>query len=50
MFALAVPVFAFFVMTERRVERGGYPLVDLQLFRTRAFALGLALRHAAQPV
>ncbi|NML32848.1 MFS transporter [Paraburkholderia antibiotica] len=44
MFALAVPVFAWFVATERRVERGGgYPLVDLQLFRNRAFALGLLL-------
>ncbi|MGF6741771.1 MFS transporter [Paraburkholderia atlantica] len=44
MFALAVPVFALFVATERRVERGGgHPLVDLQLFRNRAFALGLVL-------
>jgi len=44
MFALAVPVFALFVMTERRVERGGgHPLVDLQLFRNPAFALGLVL-------
>lgn len=44
MFALAVPVFALFVTTERRVERnGGYPLVDLQLFRNPAFALGLVL-------
>ncbi|MFM0360622.1 MFS transporter [Paraburkholderia sediminicola] len=44
MFALAVPVFALFVATERRVERGGgHPLVDLQLFRNPAFALGLVL-------
>ncbi|MGF6965017.1 EmrB/QacA subfamily drug resistance transporter [Paraburkholderia sp. WC7.3g] len=44
MFALAVPVSALFVATERRVERGGgHPLVDLQLFRNRAFALGLVL-------
>ena len=44
MFALAVPVFLVFVATERRVERGGgHPLVDLQLFRNRAFALGLVL-------
>ena len=44
MFALAVPAFALFVMTEQRVERGGgHPLVDLQLFRNRAFALGLVL-------
>ncbi|MBB5419627.1 MFS transporter [Paraburkholderia sp. CNPSo 3155] len=44
MFALAVPVFALFVATELRVERGGgHPLVDLQLFRNRAFALGLVL-------
>ncbi|WP_027798459.1 MFS transporter [Paraburkholderia dilworthii] len=44
MFALAVPVLALFVLIERRVERGGgHPLVDLQLFRNRAFALGLVL-------
>ncbi|ASW01158.1 MFS transporter [Paraburkholderia aromaticivorans] len=44
MFALAVPAFALFVRTERRVERaGGHPLVDLQLFRNPAFALGLVL-------
>ncbi|CAB3693166.1 Putative multidrug resistance protein MdtD [Paraburkholderia rhynchosiae] len=44
MFALAVPSLALFVVTERRVERGGgHPLVDLQLFRNRAFALGLVL-------
>src|SRR6266702_760891 len=44
MFALAVPVFALFLVTERRVEnRGGHPLVDLQLFRNPAFALGLVL-------
>ncbi|SEF06204.1 drug resistance transporter, EmrB/QacA subfamily [Burkholderia sp. WP9] len=44
MFALAVPAFALFVVAERRVERGGgHPLVDLQLFRNRAFALGLVL-------
>nr|WKF61580.1 Multidrug resistance protein Stp [Paraburkholderia busanensis] len=44
MFALAVPVFALFIATERRVERkGGDPLVDLQLFRNPAFALGLVL-------
>ncbi|SIO69499.1 drug resistance transporter, EmrB/QacA subfamily [Burkholderia sp. GAS332] len=44
MFALAVPAFALFVATERRVERGGgHPLVDLQLFRNPAFALGLVL-------
>ena len=44
MFALAVPALALFVLTERRVERaGGHPLVDLQLFRNPAFALGLVL-------
>lgn len=44
MFALAVPAFAWFVATERRVERaGGHPLVDLQLFRNPAFSLGLVL-------
>ena len=44
MFALAIPVLALFVATERRLERsGGHPLVDLQLFRNRAFALGLVL-------
>jgi EmrB/QacA subfamily drug resistance transporter len=44
MFALAVPMFALFVATERRVERrGGHPLMDLQLFRNPAFALGLVL-------
>jgi EmrB/QacA subfamily drug resistance transporter len=44
MFALAVPAFMLFVATERRIERsGGHPLVDLQLFRNRAFALGLVL-------
>ncbi|WP_341319015.1 MFS transporter [Paraburkholderia sp. IMGN_8] len=44
MFALAAPAFALFVATERRVERrGGHPLVDLQLFRNPAFALGLVL-------
>jgi EmrB/QacA subfamily drug resistance transporter len=44
MFALSVPVFALFIATERRVERlGGHPLVDLQLFRNPAFALGLVL-------
>ncbi|HEY2000305.1 MFS transporter [Paraburkholderia sp.] len=44
MFALAVPAFVLFVATERRVERrGGHPLVDLQLFRNPAFALGLVL-------
>jgi MFS family permease len=44
MFALAVPAFALFVATERRVERGGgHPLVDLELFRNPAFALGLVL-------
>jgi len=44
MFALAVPVLAWFVVTERRVvQRGGHPLVDLQLFHNRAFVLGLVL-------
>ncbi len=44
MMALAVPVFGLFVAAERQVERGGgHPLVDLQLFRNRAFALGLVL-------
>lgn len=44
MFAASVPVLALFIATERRVERrGGHPLVDLQLFRNRAFALGLVL-------
>jgi len=44
MFALAVPALALFVATEKRVEQGGgHPLVDLQLFRNPAFALGLAL-------
>ena len=44
MFALAVPAFAWFVATEKRVERaGGHPLVDLLLFRNPAFSLGLVL-------
>ncbi|HZZ11107.1 MAG TPA: MFS transporter, partial [Paraburkholderia sp.] len=44
MFALAVPAFALFIATEQRVARkGGHPLVDLQLFRNRTFALGLLL-------
>jgi MFS family permease len=44
MFALSVPVFALFIATERSLERrGGHPLVDLQLFRNPAFALGLVL-------
>ncbi|HEY3598810.1 MAG TPA: MFS transporter [Paraburkholderia sp.] len=44
MFALCVPVFAIFVATEQRLERsGGYPLMDLQLFRNPAFSFGLAV-------
>jgi hypothetical protein len=42
--AASVPVFATFLATEGRVTRnGGEPLVDLQLFRNRAFATGLAI-------
>jgi EmrB/QacA subfamily drug resistance transporter len=39
---LAVPVFALFVAVERRkARRDGSPLVDLALFRRRAFVAGL---------
>jgi EmrB/QacA subfamily drug resistance transporter len=44
MFALSLPVLALFIATERGIERtGGHPLVDLQLFRNPAFAIGLVL-------
>jgi Na+/melibiose symporter-like transporter len=44
LFALSVPVLALFIATERKIERaGGHPLVDLQLFRNPAFAIGLVL-------
>ncbi len=44
MFGLCVPAFALFIALERRLERsGGYPLVDLQLFRNPAFSFGLAV-------
>ena len=45
--AAAPPVLAGFVLFERRVlERGGSPLVELGLFRNRAFAVGLATSMA----
>ncbi|WP_109477203.1 MFS transporter [Paraburkholderia sp. C35] len=44
MFALAAPVCAGFVLVERHAQANGrFPLVDLQLFRTPAFSLGLLL-------
>jgi MFS family permease len=44
MFALAVPVFALFIGIEQRIVRGGgFPLVDLQLFRNPAFSIGLVV-------
>ena len=40
----SVPVFAAFVAYERRKDRrDGSPLVQLQLFRTRAFAVGITI-------
>jgi EmrB/QacA subfamily drug resistance transporter len=45
--AVAPPVLAAFVLFERRVlERGGAPLVELGLFRNRAFAVGLVTSMA----
>jgi EmrB/QacA subfamily drug resistance transporter len=44
MFALSVPVFVLFIRIEQRiVRRGGFPLVDLQLFRNPAFSIGLVV-------
>jgi EmrB/QacA subfamily drug resistance transporter len=41
-FALAIPVAALFVAAERRITaRGGSPLVELRLFETRGFRIGL---------
>jgi EmrB/QacA subfamily drug resistance transporter len=41
-FALAIPAAIAFVRAERRVEgRGGSPLVELKLFETRGFRIGL---------
>jgi EmrB/QacA subfamily drug resistance transporter len=41
-FAAAIPAAAAFVAAERRIAaRGGSPLIELQLFRTRAFPIGL---------
>ncbi|MFC0696771.1 MFS transporter [Paraburkholderia humisilvae] len=44
MFALSVPVFALFIVVEQRIVRaGGFPLVDLRLFRNPAFSIGLVV-------
>jgi EmrB/QacA subfamily drug resistance transporter len=44
MFALSVPVFALFIGVEQRIVRaGGFPLVDLRLFRNPAFSIGLVV-------
>ncbi|MFC0402770.1 MFS transporter [Paraburkholderia rhizosphaerae] len=44
MFGLSVPVFAVFIAVEQRIVRGGgFPLVDLQLFRNPAFSIGLVV-------
>src|SRR5436190_10172565 len=41
-FALAIPAAALFVAAERRITaRGGSPLVELRLFETRGFRIGL---------
>jgi EmrB/QacA subfamily drug resistance transporter len=41
-FAAAIPAAAAFVAAERRITaRGGSPLVELQLFETRGFRIGL---------
>jgi EmrB/QacA subfamily drug resistance transporter len=41
-FAAAIPAAAAFVAAERRITaRGGSPLVELRLFETRAFRIGL---------
>jgi EmrB/QacA subfamily drug resistance transporter len=41
-FAAAIPVAAVFVAAERRIAaRGGSPLVELRLFETRGFRVGL---------
>ncbi len=42
--ALSVPVLALFVLIEHRLgQRGGSPLLNIGLFRERAFSVGLAL-------
>jgi EmrB/QacA subfamily drug resistance transporter len=42
--ALSVPVLSLFVWVEHaQVRRGGSPLLDIRLFRDRAFSVGLAL-------
>jgi MFS family permease len=42
--ALSVPAMALFVAIERGQSRmGGHPLLDIRLFRDRAFSVGLAL-------
>jgi EmrB/QacA subfamily drug resistance transporter len=42
--ALSVPVLALFVLIEHRMgQRGGSPLLNIGLFRERAFSVGLAL-------
>ncbi|HEY1238843.1 MAG TPA: MFS transporter [Solirubrobacterales bacterium] len=41
-FALAIPAAALFIAAERRITaRGGSPLVELSLFETRGFRIGL---------
>ncbi len=41
-FAAAIPAAAIFVAAERRIsERGGSPLIELELFETRGFRIGL---------
>jgi EmrB/QacA subfamily drug resistance transporter len=41
-FAAAVPVVGLFIRTERRIAaRGGSPLIELRLFETRGFRIGL---------
>lgn len=43
-FLAAVPVFALFAAWETRVlRRGGDPLIDMRLFRNRAFGVGVAI-------
>lgn len=45
--AAAVPAFVDALLWSRRLaRRGGQPLLDLELFRARGFALGLAANAA----
>jgi MFS family permease len=42
--ALSIPAMALFVLLEQQLtRRGGSPLLDIRLFRDRAFSVGLAL-------